>query len=66
MIVKFNINGMTVDTYECHCGNAPRSPGIYYTLPKSLSNEDQQEIEKRKQAAYRNYGYPATLVVEIH
>ena len=52
MTIKFYVNGMIVDTYKCKSKSVP------------LSDEDEQEIEKIKRAAYRNYGYPAITEVD--
>ena len=50
MTIKFYVNGTQVDTYKCD--------------RKQLTEEDEEAIAKIKQAAYRNFGYPAIMVVE--
>lgn len=50
MTIKFYVNGAQVDTY--------RATG------QQLTPEDEEAIAKAKSDAYRNYGYPAVLVVD--
>ena len=62
MIIKFYVNGTPVDIYRCDghieydAGGDPQFIG--------LTDHDVREIESKKHAAYRNYGYPAVLVYE--
>ena len=56
MIIKFYVNGMCVDTYRCVSTKEQLAAD-------QLCAEDKMEIAARKQAAYRNYGYPAVTVM---
>lgn len=51
MIIKFYVNGMLVETYKCK------------STTDQLCAEDEQEIQKIKLAAFRNYGYPVLTEV---
>ena len=56
MLIEFFVNGMRVDTYKCVSTKEQLEAN-------ELCAEDKAEIECRKQAAYRNYGYPAVTVM---
>lgn len=51
MTIKFYINGMCIHTYKCKSTSEP------------LCAEDEQEIQKIKVDAFRNYGYPVLTEV---
>lgn len=53
MTIKFYVNGAQVDTYKCAA-----------TSTAELTQEDEEAITKCKQSAYRNFGYPAIMVVD--